>query len=63
MTSRHGIFRQTDVASNVARAARVFLKLMPADGVRAVNRSGYEGLNPSCRHVEIQGEESYPIKK
>jgi len=63
MTSRRGIFRRTGVARHVGRVAAAFLKLMRAAGVLAVNRSGYEDLNPGCRHIEIHGEETCPIKE
>jgi hypothetical protein len=38
MTSRHGIFPLTGVATNVGRAATVFLNQMPAAGVLAASR-------------------------
>jgi hypothetical protein len=35
----------------------------PAAGVLAGSRSGYEGLNTSCRHIEIKEKRRGPIKE
>ena len=63
MKSLHGIFLLTVAVPNAAPAVPVCLKQTQAAGVLAVSRSGYEDLNPDYRQIEIQGEETCPIKE